>query len=101
MLLQCRTRAHFAIILEAIPQQLAAIITEKLDICTVGIGAGPECSGQVLVLHDMVGLIQKIYTEIRKGLRGYVHSTDGCCITEFIKDVKDVKFPAAQSTASI
>ena len=46
----------FALVLEGIPRELAAVITERLRIPTIGIGAGPECDGQVLVLHDLVGL---------------------------------------------
>jgi 3-methyl-2-oxobutanoate hydroxymethyltransferase len=46
----------FALVLEGVPRELAAIITERLRIPTIGIGAGPDCDGQVLVLHDLVGL---------------------------------------------
>jgi 3-methyl-2-oxobutanoate hydroxymethyltransferase len=46
----------FAIVLEGIPAELAGRVTEALTIPTIGIGAGPHCSGQVLVLHDIVGL---------------------------------------------
>ncbi len=46
----------FAIVLEAVPAPVAQYITEKIDIPTIGIGAGPGCDGQVLVLHDMCGL---------------------------------------------
>jgi 3-methyl-2-oxobutanoate hydroxymethyltransferase len=46
----------FAVVLESVPRDIAARITEKLRIPTIGIGAGPECDGQVLVFHDLVGL---------------------------------------------
>jgi len=46
----------FALVLEGIPRELAAIITRRLRIPTIGIGAGPDCDGQVLVLHDLLGL---------------------------------------------
>jgi len=46
----------FAIVLEGIPRELAAIITRRLRIPTIGIGAGPDCDGQVLVFHDLAGL---------------------------------------------
>lgn len=49
----------FSIILEAIPSDLAATITEKLTIPTIGIGAGPNCDGQVLVIHDILGLFER------------------------------------------
>ena len=42
--------------LEGIPREVAAMITEEVSAPTIGIGAGPECDGQVLVIHDMVGL---------------------------------------------
>ena len=46
----------FAIVLEGIPRELAAQITRRLRIPTIGIGAGPDCDGQILVLHDLIGL---------------------------------------------
>jgi 3-methyl-2-oxobutanoate hydroxymethyltransferase len=46
----------FALVLEGIPRELAAMITRRLRIPTIGIGAGPDCDGQVLVLHDLLGL---------------------------------------------
>lgn len=49
----------FSVILEAIPSDLAASITEKLTIPTIGIGAGPNCDGQVLVIHDILGLFER------------------------------------------
>lgn len=48
----------FSIVLESVPRELAARITQELAIPTIGIGAGPECDGQVLVFHDLVGLTQ-------------------------------------------
>lgn len=49
----------FAVVLEGIPSKLAARITEQLAIPTIGIGAGPACDGQVLVIHDILGLCEK------------------------------------------
>lgn len=51
----------FSIVLESIPWQIAKIITKQIDVPTIGIGAGPYCDGQILVLHDMLG----IFTEIK------------------------------------
>lgn len=50
------TAGAFAVVLESMPRELAGQITEKLRIPTIGIGAGPDCDGQILVLHDMLGL---------------------------------------------
>src|ERR1700730_19103777 len=44
----------FALVLEGVPRELARIVTEELQIPTIGIGAGPDCDGQILVLHDMM-----------------------------------------------
>ena len=49
----------FAVVLEAIPARLAAVVTERLAIPTIGIGAGPNCDGQIQVLHDLLGLASR------------------------------------------
>jgi 3-methyl-2-oxobutanoate hydroxymethyltransferase len=49
----------FSIVLESLPSRLAALISEKLEIPTIGIGAGPDCDGQVLVTHDLLGLFDR------------------------------------------
>jgi 3-methyl-2-oxobutanoate hydroxymethyltransferase len=49
----------FSIILEAVPDRLAKLITERVKIPTIGIGAGPHCDGQVLVIHDLIGLFDR------------------------------------------
>jgi len=49
----------FAVVLEAIPPDLAAKITGELSVPTIGIGAGPHCNGQVLVMHDVLGLFER------------------------------------------
>ena len=50
----------FAVVLEAIPPELAARITAALEVPTIGIGAGPDCDGQVLVISDLLGLHDKV-----------------------------------------
>ena len=50
----------FAIVLEAVPEEVAAIVTDAVDVPTIGIGAGPRCDGQVLVYHDVLGIEQDI-----------------------------------------
>ena len=59
----------FSIVLESIPRELAARITRELRIPTIGIGAGPDCDGQILVLHDLIGLPLGPYAEVRAALR--------------------------------
>ena len=66
----------FAVVLEGIPRELAAIITRRLRIPTIGIGAGPDCDGQVLVFHDLAGLcflprtkFVRVYAETAANLR--------------------------------
>jgi 3-methyl-2-oxobutanoate hydroxymethyltransferase len=63
----------YALLLEAIPMDLARRVTEELSIPTIGIGAGPHCDGQVLVLHDVLGLFERFvpkfvrrYADLRK-----------------------------------
>jgi len=60
----------FALILEAIPAPVARLITERVSIPTIGIGAGPHCNGQVLVMHDMIGLFDRF---VPKFVKQYVN----------------------------
>jgi len=82
----------FAIVLEKIPAQLAKKVTESINIPTIGIGAGGDVSGQVLVLHDMLGITQQFSPRF---LRRYHNLSDEIinAITHYIKDVKDADFP--------
>jgi 3-methyl-2-oxobutanoate hydroxymethyltransferase len=82
----------FALILEAIPKELAALITEKVRIPTVGIGAGAGCDGQVLVLHDMVGLFKRFTPKFVK-VYADVYTTQVQAVKEYIEDVRSADFP--------
>ena len=73
----------FSLILEAIPAELAAQITEELTIPTIGIGAGPSCDGQVLVLHDVIGLFERFLPKFAKR---YVNVKD-----EVLRAIKNYK----------
>jgi 3-methyl-2-oxobutanoate hydroxymethyltransferase len=82
----------FSIILECIPLELARIITEKLKVPTIGIGAGPYCDGQILVFHDLVGLSNgylpkfvKKYAELSKIISQAVKA--------YMNDIKSGDFP--------
>jgi 3-methyl-2-oxobutanoate hydroxymethyltransferase len=87
----------FALILEAIPKQLAAVITQKVKIPTVGIGGGLDCDGQVLVLHDMVGLFRRFTPKFVK-VYADVYSIQLDAVKKFIGDVQAAKFPAEEHT---
>jgi len=85
----------FAIVLEKIPATLATEVTNSLQIPTIGIGAGGGCSGQVLVMHDMLG----INTEFKpRFLRRYldIHEMATSAVQQYIKDVKSADFPNQQ-----
>ena len=82
----------FAIVLEKIPAALAKEVSESLHIPTIGIGAGPNCDGQVLVMHDMLG----INTEFKpRFLRQYLnlHEQVTGAMKKYISDVKKRDFP--------
>jgi 3-methyl-2-oxobutanoate hydroxymethyltransferase len=87
----------FALILEAIPRQLAAIITKKVKIPTVGIGGGLDCDGQVLVLHDMVGLFRRFTPKFVK-VYADVYSIQLEAVKKYIADVQASQFPAEEHT---
>ncbi|MDP3765833.1 MAG: 3-methyl-2-oxobutanoate hydroxymethyltransferase [Nanoarchaeota archaeon] len=82
----------YALVLECIPMQLAKKITESVSMPTIGIGAGPYCDGQVLVVNDMLGIYDKLspkflkkYAELGKEMK--------IAFKSYIKDVKEGKFP--------
>jgi 3-methyl-2-oxobutanoate hydroxymethyltransferase len=82
----------FAIVLEKIPAMLAKEVTGSLNIPTIGIGAGMHCDGQVLVMHDMLG----INTEFKpRFLRQYLNMAEQItgAVQNYIRDVKNKNFP--------
>lgn len=82
----------FALVLEGMPRELAAIITARLRIPTIGIGAGPDCDGQVLVVHDLLGLS---LTPPAKFVRPYADlaTTLREVFTRFRDDVRNGRYP--------
>ena len=82
----------FCIVLECVPKELAKIITECISIPTIGIGAGKECDGQVLVSYDMIGLFSdyvpffvKQYAEINKDIKK--------AVDQYVNEVREGEFP--------
>ena len=83
----------FAIVLEKIPASLGKKVSESLSIPTIGIGAGPDCDGQVLVTHDMLGMIEDFKPRfVRRYAQFAKDSKDA--FQRYIKDVKDKRFPS-------
>jgi 3-methyl-2-oxobutanoate hydroxymethyltransferase len=82
----------FAVVLECIPSRLAGRITEELPIPTIGIGAGPHCDGQVLVIHDMLGLIEQFRP---KFVRQYAELGPqvAAAVAAYVADVAAGRFP--------
>jgi 3-methyl-2-oxobutanoate hydroxymethyltransferase len=90
----------FAVVLEAVPAAVAAVMTERLEIPTIGIGAGADTDGQVLVLHDLLGMFPgraprfaKQYAQLRAGMVA--------AVTRYADEVRGHQFPAAEHTFSI
>jgi len=83
----------FAIVLETIPAHLGQLITDKVAIPTIGIGAGPECDGQVQVINDILGSFADF---VPKHAKQYVKLTDiiSKAVTRYRDEVKDGSFPA-------
>ena len=90
----------FAIVLECIPAKLAKLITESVSIPTIGIGAGADCDGQVLVYQDMLALFSDFKPKFVKHFAnaGEVMKQG---FTDYIKEVKEGTFPAAEHTFKI
>ena len=81
----------FALVLESVPRKLADKITKDVNIPTIGIGASPDCDGQVLVLHDILGFGENKpkFTKNYAGLNKIIAQA----ISEYVRDVKAKKFP--------
>jgi 3-methyl-2-oxobutanoate hydroxymethyltransferase len=83
----------FAVVLEAVPRELAAQITRELHIPTIGIGAGPDCDGQVLVIHDLLGLT---FNAPPKFARQYANVGEiiSNAVRGYCEDVQNGSFPS-------
>jgi len=82
----------FAVVLEGIPRDLAKAVTASLSIPTIGIGAGADCDGQVLVIHDILGLCDKYSPKFVKRYAD-ISATISSGIEQYIKEVKAGDFP--------
>src|ERR1700684_3419342 len=87
----------FAVVLEAVPRELAAQITRELPIPTIGIGAGPDCDGQILVIHDLLGLT---FTPAAKFVRRYADAGGliRTAIEHYREDVERRAFPSDEES---
>ncbi len=90
----------FAIVLECVPAELAAMISSRLSIPTIGIGAGPYCDGQVLVLNDILGLYDKFMPRF---VKRYANLGDAAmkAISAYKEDVETGKFPKSEHSFRI
>jgi len=87
----------FAIVLEGVPDEVAAMVTDAVDVPTIGIGAGPVCDGQVLVFHDVLGIEDRI---LPKFVRRYASlKADGVeALGAYAADVRSGRFPSADES---
>ncbi|MFQ5575487.1 MAG: 3-methyl-2-oxobutanoate hydroxymethyltransferase [Anaerolineae bacterium] len=90
----------FSIVLEAIPDRVAQVITGQLSIPTIGIGAGPHCDAQVLVMHDMVGLFDRFLPRFAKRYIN-VHSQMVDAIKQFRAEVLTGSFPGPEHSFTV
>lgn len=90
----------FGVVIECVPAELAKILTETLDIPTIGIGAGPFTDGQILVFHDVVGLFKELRP---KFVRAYVNGFEVFkeALINYIKDCKKELFPTEKESYKI
>ncbi|MEO1815086.1 MAG: 3-methyl-2-oxobutanoate hydroxymethyltransferase [Acetobacterium sp.] len=90
----------FAIVLEGIPEKLATLITEKISVPTIGIGAGRYCDGQVLVIHDLLGMYDRQSPKFSKRYAA-LNETIKDSVTAYVTEVKTAQFPEEKHTFTI
>jgi 3-methyl-2-oxobutanoate hydroxymethyltransferase len=94
------TAGCFAIVLESIPARLARLVSERLEIPTIGIGAGAGCDGQVLVTHDVLGLFERFQPRFVRQYANLRHEMDRA-FAEYIADVEAGRFPAPEHSVEM
>ncbi|MBS1848431.1 MAG: 3-methyl-2-oxobutanoate hydroxymethyltransferase [Actinobacteria bacterium] len=82
----------FAVVLEGVPSEIAGVVTDALDIPTIGIGAGAHCDGQVLVFHDVLGIEDRLAPKFVRRY-GAIHADSVAALTAFGADVRSGSFP--------
>ena len=87
----------FSIVFEKIPADLAKRVSESLEIPTIGIGAGADCDGQVLVLHDMLGITKDFSPRFLRRYADVGESVDGA-VRDYIEDVRNGNFPSEEES---
>tara|TARA_Y100001970_G_scaffold41685_1_gene51728 strand:- start:3677 stop:4492 length:816 start_codon:yes stop_codon:yes gene_type:complete len=87
----------FSIVFEKIPAELAAKVSAQLSVPTIGIGAGSECDGQVLVLHDMLGITKDFSPRFLRRYADIGNTIDGA-VKKYIDDVRNGDFPNAEES---
>ncbi len=90
----------FSIVLESIPARLAGLVSDRLTIPTIGIGAGVDCDGQVLVTHDLLGLFDRFTPRFVKKYAD-LHGEMARAFAEYIKDVEARTFPADEHSVEM
>ncbi len=90
----------FSIVLESVPARLAELISKKISIPTIGIGAGLGCDGQVLVTHDLLGLFARFTPKFVKKYANF-HGEMQKAFGDFIEDVESKRFPAQEHTVEM
>jgi 3-methyl-2-oxobutanoate hydroxymethyltransferase len=90
----------FSIVLESVPARLAALVSRRLSIPTIGIGAGVGCDGQVLVTHDLLGLFDRFTPRFVKQYANF-HGEMREAFGQYIVDVKNRSFPAAEHSVEM
>jgi 3-methyl-2-oxobutanoate hydroxymethyltransferase len=87
----------FSIVLETVPAPLSKLITEKVSVPTIGIGAGPDCDGQVQVVHDLLGLFTDF---VPKHAKQYtvLHEMIRAAVSDYIAEVKEGSFPTEKQS---
>ncbi|MCE2525714.1 MAG: 3-methyl-2-oxobutanoate hydroxymethyltransferase [Acidimicrobiia bacterium] len=90
----------FAIVLEGVPADVAGLVTSAVDVPTIGIGAGPDCDGQVLVYHDVLGLQNDLRPRFVRRYADLAAETVDA-LSRFASDVRSGAFPSAQESYSM